>query len=370
AIKTAALLCAISNTMVFVNKLKNSLRIFFPANGDAATINCNSNINYMPARATSTELRLANSCMAPDEFLGRLMVVRSGERFGSMRLSSVSHVPPVRPLKKGTSNMHHSPLLAAALSLFLLSVPSTQSWAQTAGPATAAQPTPLGLACDGAPIFDPFKGPLAGANLPPGSLPISDEDRFKILNSGLPCKENVRTKEQGDSTGKESNGLANLQRGFDFYSWRTFVALNKPTDGTSIDQAQADKPTLWEDLDSFKQLLDVMLPANQQPPTWPTDRAGMEAERERLVPSECRDQDRQNPKARIVKMIEESFNEPFKTGPLIDQQGHYAIFDILMNRQMFDYITLNHLNTKAGQAANADLAVDFPAGCQTSTDRS
>ena len=41
----------------------------------------------------------------------------------------------------------------------------------------------------------------------------------------------------------------------------------------------------------------------------------------------------------IVKMIEESFNEPFKTGPLIDQQGHYAIFDILMNRQMFDYIT-------------------------------
>ena len=68
------------------------------------------------------------------------------------------------------------------------------------------------------------------------------------------------------------------------------------------------------------------------------------------------------PNRMIVKMIEESFNEPFKTGPLIDQQGHYAIFDILMNRQMFDYITVNHLNTKAGQAANADLAVDFPAG--------
>ena len=62
----------------------------------------------------------------------------------------------------------------------------------------------------------------------------------------------------------------------------------------------------------------------------------------------------------IVKMIEESFNEPFKTGPLIDQQGHYAIFDILMNRQMFKYITDHHLNTKAGQAANADLLVDFP----------
>jgi hypothetical protein len=47
---------------------------------------------------------------------------------------------------------------------------------------------------------------------------------------------------------------------------------------------------------------------------------------------------------------------------LIDQQGRYAIFDILMNRQMFQYITDNHLNTKAGQAENADLVVDFPVG--------
>jgi hypothetical protein len=35
-----------------------------------------------------------------------------------------------------------------------------------------------------------------------------------------------------------------------------------------------------------------------------------------------------------------------------------------MNRQMFDYITKNHLNTKAGQmsAANSGLLVDFPPG--------
>src|SRR5262249_35772846 len=151
--------------------------------------------------------------------------------------------------------------------LFLLSVPSTQSRAQTAGPATAAQPTPLGLACNGTRVLDPFKGSLAGANLPPGALPISDEDRSNILKSGLPCQENVSPNAQKDPTGIETNGLANLQRGFDFYSWRTFIALNSPADGTSINQAQADKPTLWEDLDSFKQLLDVMLPANQQPPT-------------------------------------------------------------------------------------------------------
>jgi len=203
---------------------------------------------------------------------------------------------------------------------------------------------------------DPFLGPLAGQSLPAGLLPINDATRKSIFGGGLPCQESVSPK------GQETVGLDNLQRGFDFYSWRTFIALNSPVDGTPIEQAQADAPTLWEDMNSFKQLLDVMLPANQLPPKWPTDRAGMEAERERLVPTECSDLHRQFPQRMIVKMIEESFNEPFKTGPLIDQQGHYAIFDILMNRQMFNYMMANHLNTKAGQAANSDLSVDFPAG--------
>jgi hypothetical protein len=63
-------------------------------------------------------------------------------------------------------------------------------------------------------------------------------------------------------------------------------------------------------------------------------------------------------------MIEESFNEPFKTGPLIDQQGNYAIFDILMNKSVFDYIQKHNLQSKAGQQSkeNASLKVDFPAG--------
>ena len=75
----------------------------------------------------------------------------------------------------------------------------------------------------------------------------------------------------------------------------------------------------------------------------------MEAERKRLMPKECVDLHNKMPSTMIVKMIEESFNEPFKTGPLIDQQGHYAIFDILMNRQMFEYISEHHLYTKDGQ---------------------
>src|SRR6516165_9926116 len=258
--------------------------------------------------------------------------------------------------------MRYGPLvtfvLATAVGLISFSVFSTPSRAQSADPATASQTKAPGLQCNGERILDPFKGKLAGPDLPVGLLPIDDKVRDSILASGLPCQENV------SPVGQEDVGLGNLQRGFDIYSWRTFVALNSPADGSPIERAQADMRTRWEDMDNFKQLLDVMLPANLQPPKWPSDRAGMEAERERLMPEECRALHQQMPDRMVVKMIEESFNEPFKTGPLIDQQGHYAIFDILMNRQMFDYIMAHNLNTQAGQmsAVNSGLAVDFPPG--------
>src|SRR5277367_1417880 len=107
--------------------------------------------------------------------------------------------------------MRHTLLLAAIIGLSLLSVTSTPSPAQPAGAATAAQPIAPGLACNGTRILDPFKGPLAGANLPSGLLPIEDKVKSDVLNSGLPCQENVTTKAQADPTGKEADGLANLQ---------------------------------------------------------------------------------------------------------------------------------------------------------------
>lgn len=248
---------------------------------------------------------------------------------------------------------------------------SAASLAQTSAPGVSPVQAP-GLECNGTRVLDPFKGKLAGPGLPPGILPVAAADRDKIFKSVLlPCQENVNPGVQGDPAGNEASGLDNLQRGFDFYSWRTFLALNSPADGTPVDsdKAQADMPTKWEDPNNFKQLLDVMLPPGVPTAVWPTDVKGMTDERQRLMPKECRELlDRDNalkndePNRIIVKMIEESFNEPFKTGPLIDQQGHYAIFDILMNRQMFQYITENHLNTKVGQAENADLAIDFRAG--------
>ena len=262
-------------------------------------------------------------------------------------------------------------LTTAAISLITLSGFPAPSSAQTP---TAAPPPPQikalapKLNCNGVPFAipfsDPFEGPLALRDLPDPKkvIPVNDQIKTLILNSDLPCQEKVSTG-LPPTAGPEKESLENLQRGFDFYSWRTFIALNAPADSrATIDHSQADMPTRWEDMDNFKQLLDVMLPVGTNPAaSWPADKNAMEAEKVRLMPEACRAL--YKPGKMVVKMIEESFNEPFKTGPLIDQQGHYAIFDILMNRQMFEYIMRNHLNTKAGQmAAPNTFAVDFPPG--------
>jgi hypothetical protein len=178
---------------------------------------------------------------------------------------------------------------------------------------------------------------------------LDDDGKKSLLKSGLPCAEAART-DLGGSL------LESLQRSFDFNSWLTFIALNAPTDKTlDITTARPATRTVWEDGEKFIPLLDVMLPGGAKP-DW----------KKRAVPPACRAQHDADPSLMVVQMIEESFNQPFRTGPLIDQNNNYAIFDILMNRAMFDLIVSdkNPLYSRALQASeqNANLRVDFPSG--------
>jgi hypothetical protein len=185
----------------------------------------------------------------------------------------------------------------------------------------------------------------AGDKPPPAKIeatPIT----AALLNSGQPCQQVVNTKGLVDG-----NPLANLQRGFDFYSWLTFLAMNSPADGKTIGQGLrpgGDAQTKWEDLNNDRPLADVMLRHGDKP-TWGT----------RVVPEECKKLD--GPGKIVFQLGEEAFNQPFKTGPLIDQDGHFALFDILMNHPMFDFIVDKGLYSKAGQEKVGDR-IEFPLG--------
>ena len=173
--------------------------------------------------------------------------------------------------------------------------------------------------------------------------------------SGQPCQQKVSTAGLIPDNGlvPPDNGLANLQRGFDFYSWLTFIAMNSPADGKVIGKGPrpgGDALTKWEDLQNYRPLANVML-AHGDKPEWGT----------RIVPDECKKLD--GPGKIVFQLGEEAFNQPFKSGPLIDQDGHFALFDILMNHPMFDFIVDKGLYSKAGQEkVDENDKTQFPLG--------
>jgi hypothetical protein len=150
-----------------------------------------------------------------------------------------------------------------------------------------------------------------------------------------------------ESNPKPTTGAArSLQHGFDYYSWLTFLALNSPENGF-IGNGQP----VWE---TYKQLPDVMLTKGAEPSDWSDGKPN-----EPVVPPECT-----NKKGMVIHMeMEETYNQPFKSGPLIDQNGNYAVFVIFMNKVMFKYIQNPHhpLYNREGQE-NFHEEIDFPGG--------
>ena len=153
--------------------------------------------------------------------------------------------------------------------------------------------------------------------------------------------------------------LLDIQGDFDIYSWNSFIALNWPPgpDGNADPKKtigqNGDNDTVWE---HYRDVADIFLPGGATP-TW----KGPEPN----VPAECKVD--YTPGMRIISQVGKTptvltdFSQPFNTGPLIDQNGVYTRYEILVNKPMFDYILSNALYSKAGQKGFAG-AVKFPCG--------
>jgi hypothetical protein len=227
--------------------------------------------------------------------------------------------------------MNRNALLAAALLAGLAACAGTPP----AGDETAdVTPTP-----PPAPPIDPV---VTDCNVTPPNTPVTTQ----LLVSGLPCQPQFVA----------PFDLDNLQHGFDYYSWLTFIALNA-SQPNAAPLPQNDAPTLWQD---YASISDIMLPDGATPPPWGAAP---------VIPPACRDLDPSGQlhvlsKSMIIKTVTGEVIEPFDTGPLIDQNGNYVRYEILVNQPMYEYIVQNGLYSKAGQNA-FDGAVDFPEGTVT-----
>lgn len=162
----------------------------------------------------------------------------------------------------------------------------------------------------------------------------------------------------GDLTFGGEESLPGLQKDFDILSWNSFISLNWPPDANGAGDPSkkigqdGDNDTVWE---NYSNVDAVFMPAGATP-QW-----GAPAE----VPAAC--QSLYAPGMKVVRQagktptVLTAMSQPFNTGPLIDQNGVYTRFEIVINKPMFDYIVTNKLYSKAGQQA-FNQTVDFPCG--------
>ena len=166
-----------------------------------------------------------------------------------------------------------------------------------------------------------------------------------------------------DLTFGGDGSLEGLQRDFDRLSWATFIALNWPAtadgepDKTKVIGQDGDNPTVWE---AYKETTEIFLPGGRRPSDWGTPPTPPDD-----WPEACKDQ--YQPGDRLLVQISKVPNavltqaaQPFNTGPLIDQNGRYARFEILVNRPMFQTILDGQLYSKKGQEGVKKVV--FPCG--------
>jgi hypothetical protein len=158
--------------------------------------------------------------------------------------------------------------------------------------------------------------------------------------------------------------LTQLQTDFDVFSWQTFVALNWParSNGTpntdvSIGQQSALTQSVWE---TWKESTEVFKDDGSAPSPWNAPN--------RTVPPECATltyPDGAKVLSHLAKKPDVLFSstQPFATGPLIDQNGQFARFEISLNRSMFDYIVGNVLYNTRGQQAFAKAGKEVGFAC-------
>lgn len=164
------------------------------------------------------------------------------------------------------------------------------------------------------------------------------------------------------SVPEKKPNLESLQHDFDVLSWDTFVALNwpakpdgQPDTNTQIGQNK-DAPTVWQ---SWKKTYEIFLPGGAPPPPWGTTPSPSTD-----WPPICKPFAKDG--TTLLSQVGKTPNllmdttEPFKTGPLIDQNGRYARFEIVVNKPMFDAILSNKLYSKEGQRSAAKVV--FPCG--------
>ena len=183
----------------------------------------------------------------------------------------------------------------------------------------------------------------ASAGPPAPSPPAEPSQQLLARLAGpgaLPLPYDVDVKKVSALVAK--NDIRGAQREFDELSWQAFLALNWPAlpDGkadaskTLADVAAPRTWLFWRPADT------IFLAKGARPTPWKTEKASEDLYRGKAAWRQNANQ----PRAKA--------NETFQafSGPLVDQNGKWVRYQVLVNHEEFDYIYDNKLYNLDGQA--------------------
>ncbi len=173
--------------------------------------------------------------------------------------------------------------------------------------------------------------------------PRSDETAF-TLSGGYPIDV-----PGGVGAGDTGPGARSA---YDVFSWQSFIALNSPTDG-GMPGENGDNETLWS---TWMEDFQVLVSDGQTPAPWGAPLR---------LPTACKTLTDGDGITRILTHASKvdgvvGLFDQAQAGPLIDQNGSYVRYEILINEPMYTYIRDNRLYNQAG--LNAFGQIDFPSG--------
>ncbi len=173
-----------------------------------------------------------------------------------------------------------------------------------------------------------------------------------------------------------------VQRLFDLWSWQAFISLNWPTDANGnriVGTSGESEPPAWS---LWTDSTRIFLPHGAKPPVCargarlaaaepnaeimlarglpPIRIPAVDTRRVRLLAVTSA----VNSDSALVPLSEKA--QAF-SGPIIDQNGNFVFYEILVDQHELDYICQNSLYSIAGQQAfaKAHWAVDLPSGVDT-----
>lgn len=219
----------------------------------------------------------------------------------------------------------------------------------SAGPSPAAPVPAAHPPAEPAPSATASNAPTEPA--PPGDFDRTAQKRHfpDRFSSQLPYDVDVGRVRFLDVHG----ALREAQREFDIFSWESFLALNWPAapDGRPDESrtlADITAPRVWS---SWRAASTIFLPDGGKPAAW----TGLPEGEPTLFRAKA-----------AWRAHTTSADENFQafTGPLVDQNGKWVRYEVLVNREEFTYIYENALYNLDGQVAfsqrPADNDVIFP----------